>query len=78
MFSWFIRKYSLGHVRFTPESGHVRCNERCPLWARSGHSDISAKYRSELAALVLAFREVAATVNQLNGTVRRNVTLHFT
>jgi hypothetical protein len=25
------------HVRFTPESGHVRCNYRCPLWARSGH-----------------------------------------
>jgi hypothetical protein len=23
-------------VRFTPESGHVRCNYRCPLWARSG------------------------------------------
>src|SRR5262249_12568202 len=21
------------HVRFTPESGHVRCNSRCPLWA---------------------------------------------
>src|SRR5215467_7722587 len=25
------------HVRFTPESGHVRCNEGCPLWANSGH-----------------------------------------
>ena len=25
-------------VRFTPESGHVRCNEGCPLWAKkSGH-----------------------------------------
>jgi hypothetical protein len=24
-----------GHVRFTPESGHVRCNQRCPLWANS-------------------------------------------
>jgi len=24
------------HVRFTPESGHVRCNQRCPLWANSG------------------------------------------
>ena len=26
-----------GHVRFTPESGHVRCNEQCPLWAKSRH-----------------------------------------
>ena len=25
------------HVRFTPESGHVRCKNECPLWARSGH-----------------------------------------
>jgi hypothetical protein len=26
-----------GHVRFTPESGHVRCSYRGPLWAKSGH-----------------------------------------
>jgi hypothetical protein len=24
-------------VRFTPESGHVRCSYGCPLWAKSGH-----------------------------------------
>jgi hypothetical protein len=24
-------------VRFTPKSGHVRCNLRCLLWAKSGH-----------------------------------------
>src|SRR5262249_7142966 len=29
-----------GHVRFTPESGHVRCTRLCPLWAKSGHSGI--------------------------------------
>jgi hypothetical protein len=23
------------HVRFTPESGHVRCNYGCPLWPDS-------------------------------------------
>src|SRR5262249_209104 len=23
------------HVRFTPESGHVRCKGECPLWAKS-------------------------------------------
>src|SRR5262245_5151694 len=26
-----------GHVRFTPESGHVQCKMTCPLWANSGH-----------------------------------------
>jgi hypothetical protein len=26
-----------GHVRFTPKSGHVQCNEGCLLWANSGH-----------------------------------------
>ena len=25
------------HVRFTPESGHVRCTTLCPLCAKSGH-----------------------------------------
>jgi hypothetical protein len=25
------------HVRFTPNSGHVRCKEGCPLSANSGH-----------------------------------------
>ena len=29
-------------VRFTPESGHVRCTSRCPLSANSGHSILSA------------------------------------
>src|SRR5262245_8416339 len=27
------------HVRFTPESGHVRCKRECPLWANSGHCE---------------------------------------
>jgi hypothetical protein len=26
------------HVRFTPESRHVRCDSQCPLWAKSGHA----------------------------------------
>jgi len=26
------------YVRFTLESGHVRCSWGCPLWAKSGHS----------------------------------------
>jgi hypothetical protein len=28
------------HVCFTPESGHVRRNQGCPLWANSGHKPI--------------------------------------
>jgi hypothetical protein len=26
------------HVRYTPETGHVRCKRACPLCANSGHS----------------------------------------
>ena len=28
------------HVRFTPESGHERCNSGCPLWAKSGQQTV--------------------------------------
>ena len=35
------------HVRFTPESGHVRCTSRCPLSAKSGHQPF---WRSLLGA----------------------------
>ena len=38
-------------VRFTPKSGHVRCNWGCPLWANSGHSPI--KVMSEIRRLPL-------------------------
>jgi len=49
------------HVRFTPmcdgselartflnvcNSGHVRCKQECPLWARSGHSNVFDGVRS--------------------------------
>src|SRR5262249_22764059 len=41
---WYVRFGSKadicsakGHVRFTPESGHVRCTSPCLLWANSGH-----------------------------------------
>src|SRR5262249_50725320 len=27
----------ISHVRFTPESRHVRCKQERPLWANSGH-----------------------------------------
>ena len=35
-----------GHVRFTPESGHVRCKQECPLSAKSGHRKIFDRYSS--------------------------------
>ena len=28
---------AIGHVRFTPETGHVQCTSPCLLWANSGH-----------------------------------------
>src|SRR5262249_2870467 len=34
-----------GHVCFTPESGHVRRNYGCPLWAKSGHDAGNSKAR---------------------------------
>ena len=27
---------AIAYVRFTPESGHVRCTSSCLLWAKSG------------------------------------------
>jgi len=38
-------------VRFTPNSGHVRCNSQCPLCANSGHprNDLP-KQKGRLAA----------------------------
>jgi len=34
-----------GHVRLTPGSGHVRCKNRCPLSAKSGHQVYSTEKR---------------------------------
>jgi hypothetical protein len=37
-----------GYVRFTPESGHVRCTSSCPLSANSGHrADLRRTQRRE-------------------------------
>jgi hypothetical protein len=37
-----------GHVRFTPESGHVQCNSVCPLCANSGHAVVRLAARWNL------------------------------
>jgi hypothetical protein len=41
------------HVRFTPKSGHVRCNSPCLLWANSGHQGLRCTHhgREPLAEL---------------------------
>ena len=43
------------HVRFTPESGHVRCTSSCPLCAKSGHSKncLCRKKKDRLTAVLL-------------------------
>src|SRR4029077_10447873 len=37
------------HVCFTPQSRHVRCNDRCRLWANSGHPHLSQRVKSHCA-----------------------------
>ena len=39
-----------GHVRFAPESGHVRCKQECPLSANSGHCATYSITSSALAS----------------------------
>jgi len=41
---------AIGHVRFTPQSGHVRCTGQCLLCANSGHHVIRTPRRREEAA----------------------------
>jgi hypothetical protein len=40
------RIFALRHVRFTPESGHVRCKGLCLLWAKSGHAYVNLRAAS--------------------------------
>jgi hypothetical protein len=40
---WMHGRESPRSVRFTPESGHVRCSYGCPLWANSGHRPITTR-----------------------------------
>ena len=41
-------------VRFTPNSGHVRCNSVCPLSAKSGHT--STRVKKETASITSFIR----------------------
>jgi hypothetical protein len=40
-----------GHVRFTPESGHVPCTSSCPLCANSGLVQRSKNKRYSITSL---------------------------
>ena len=42
------------HVRFTPNSGHVRCKSKCPLCAKSGHSCFIRSSGQRAAALAVS------------------------
>jgi polar amino acid transport system substrate-binding protein len=52
------------HVRFTPESGHVRCNGSCLLWAKSGH-------RGLLHHLIVFRGDLAVRITNIWGTKMR-------
>ena len=57
------------------KSGRVRCNERCPLWAKSGHSPKAIMIgvvpiaQSELAPTLAIERERPCAVDQI---IKRN------
>src|SRR5262245_28363719 len=41
------------YVCFTPESGHVQCKHRCPLWAKSGHQASNANMRFQSSFMLI-------------------------
>jgi len=43
-----------GHVRFNSESGHVRCNYRCRLWANSGLMQRSNSHTYSITSTAVA------------------------
>jgi hypothetical protein len=54
---FFGRLHPANDVRFTPESGHVRCSQGCPLWAISGHWHAIRSSRRRALALPQAHVE---------------------
>jgi len=55
------------HVRFAPESRHVRCNYKCQLWAKSGHATDSAVIRLCFAdASLTELSQISLRRNQTN------------
>ena len=58
-----------GHVRFTPESGHVRCNWGCPLCAKSRHSRNDQREKAKTASFPI-HRDQAAAREKVGRLVR--------
>ena len=52
------------HVRFTPNSGHVRCNSGCPLRANSGHE----QKRKSGAMSALGQKQTCAVQNGMSAS----------
>jgi len=63
------RRAHLRHVRFTPESGHVQCSSRCPLWANSGLMQCSKKDCYSIAASARASSEDGMGLVQEDGLI---------
>src|SRR5262245_5803702 len=66
------------HVRFTPNSGHVRCNYGCPLWAKSGHKLFSPELMlldGALKRFRRTFDPVIETIISLNRQYSNNLAL---
>src|SRR5262245_34497891 len=63
---------ALADVRFTPKSGHVRCNGQCPLWSNSGHPNERGDYNS-LSLITLAVRLFEGPLRILRGPLAGTV-----
>src|SRR5512132_1487709 len=50
------------HVCFAPESGHLQCNYRCPLWAKSGLMHRSKQHCYSITS--------SAAISKPGGTVK--------
>src|SRR4029077_17924005 len=53
---------AISNVRFAPESGHVRCTQRCPLRANSGLMHRSKQHRYSITS--------SASATSVLGTAR--------
>src|SRR5262249_60054101 len=51
-------RIAIGHVRFTPTSGHVRRNQACLIWAKSGLMHRSKKDPYSITSSARARRDV--------------------
>ena len=60
------------HVHFTPKSGHVHRNHRCPLWAKSGRLGLGRRrgFRAASVVAIRVMRLVTRCLSKLRGEIR--------